>query len=74
MVREAHGFAEPMPDDVREDELAVVPAIELLLSFGIRPEAIKRLIRAYGDGLVRIVETETDWYRTEIEQPLLEGA
>ncbi len=74
VVREAHGFAEPRPEDhVREDELAVVPAIELLLSFGIRPEAIKRLLRAYGDGLRRIVETETDWYRTEVELPLLEG-
>ena len=42
VVREAHGFAEPMPDDhVREDELAVVAAIELLLSFEIRPEAIQ---------------------------------
>ena len=74
VVREAHGFAEPRPEDhVREDELAVVPAMELLLSFGIRPEAIKRLLRAYGDGLRRIVETETDWYRTEVELPLLEG-
>jgi adenylate cyclase len=74
VVREAHGFAEPMPDDhVREDELAVVPAIELLLSFGMRPEAIQRLLRAYGDGLRRLVETETDWYRTEVELPLLEG-
>jgi len=28
VVREAHGFAEPRPEDhVREDELAVVPAI-----------------------------------------------
>jgi adenylate cyclase len=73
-VREAHGFAEPGPEDhVREDELAIVPAMELLLSFGIRPEAINRLLRAYGDGLRRIVETETDWYRTEVELPLLEG-
>ena len=74
VAREAHGFAEPGPEDyVREDELAIVPAMELLLSFGIRPEAINRLLRAYGDGLRRIVETETDWYRTEVELPLLEG-
>jgi class 3 adenylate cyclase len=74
VVREAHGFAEPRPEDhVREDELAVVPTIELQLSFGIRPEGIERLLRAYGDGLRRIVETETDWYRTEVQQPLLEG-
>jgi len=74
VVREAHGFAEPRPEDhVREDELAALPAIELQLSSGIRPEMIERLLRAYGDGLGRIVETETDWYRTEVQQPLLEG-
>jgi adenylate cyclase len=74
VVQEAHGFAEPRPEDrVREDELALVPAMELLLSLGIRPEAIQRLLRAYGDGLRRIVETETDWYRTEVELPFLEG-
>jgi class 3 adenylate cyclase len=73
VVREALGFAEPRPEDhVREDELAVVPAIELQLSSGIRPEVIQRLLRAYGDNLRRIVETETDWYRTEVQQPLLE--
>jgi adenylate cyclase len=74
VVREAHGFAEPRPEDhVREDELAVVPAIELMLSSGIRPEVIERLLRAYGDGLRRIVETETDWYRSEVQVPLLQG-
>ena len=74
VVREAHGFAEPRPEDhVREDELAVVPVIELQLSSGIRAEVMKRLLRAYGDGLRKIVETETDWYRTEVELPLLEG-
>jgi adenylate cyclase len=74
VIREAHGFAEPRPEDhVREDELAAVPAIEFQLSSGIRPELIERLLRAYGDGLRRIVETETDWYRTEVQQPLLEG-
>lgn len=74
VIREAHGYAEPRPEDhVREDEFAVVPAIELQLSSGIRPEMIKRLLRAYGDGVRRIVETETDWYRSEVELPLLES-
>ena len=73
VVREAHGFAEPGPEDhVREDELAVVPAIENQLASGIRPEVIERLLRAYGDGLRKIVEIETDWYRTEVQMPLLE--
>ena len=74
VVREAHGFAEPRPEDhVREDELTVVPLIELQLSSGIKPEVIERLLRAYGDGLRKIVETETAWYRTEVQTPLLEG-
>ena len=74
VVREAHGFAEPRPEDhVREDELTVVPLIELQLSSGIKPEVIERLLRAYGDGLRTIVETETAWYRTEVQTPLLEG-
>jgi adenylate cyclase len=73
VIREAHGFAEPRPEDhVREDELAVVPAIENQLASGIRPEVIERLLRAYGDGLRKIVEIETDWYRTEVQMPLLE--
>jgi adenylate cyclase len=73
VIREAHGFAEPRPDDhVREDELAIVPTIEAGLSYGTQPEAIKRLLRAYADGLRTIVQTETDWYRTEVELPLLE--
>jgi len=74
VIREAHGFAEPGPEDhVREDELSVVPAIENQLAAGIRPEVIERLLRAYGDGLRKIVEIETDWYRTEVQMPLLEG-
>ena len=74
VIREAHGFAEPRPEDhVREDELAVVPAIENQLACGIRPEVIERLLRAYGDGLRKIVEIETDWYRTEVQMPLLEA-
>jgi adenylate cyclase len=74
VVREAHGFAEPRPEDhVREDELSVVPLIELQLASGIRAEVIQRLLRAYGDGLRKIVETETAWYRTEVQTPLLEG-
>jgi adenylate cyclase len=74
VIREAHGFAEPGPEDyVREDELTVVPAIENQLAAGIRPEVIERLLRAYGDGLRKIVEIETDWYRTEVQMPLLEA-
>jgi adenylate cyclase len=74
VVREAVGFAEPRPEElVREDELSVVPAIELQLSQGVRPVVIERLLRVCADSLRRIVETETDLWRTDVELPLLEG-
>jgi adenylate cyclase len=74
VVREAVGFAEPRPEDhVREDELSVVPAIELQLSKGFRPVVIERWLRVCAEGLRRIAETETDWWKTEVELPLLEA-
>jgi len=74
VIREAVGFAEPKPEDhVREDELSVMPVIELQLSSGFRPLVIERWLRVCGDSLRRIAETETDWYRTEVVQPLLEA-
>jgi hypothetical protein len=74
VVREALGFAEPRAEDrVREDELSVVHAIEIQLSNGVRPIAIERWLRASADSLQRIAETETDWWRSEVEMPLLEG-
>ena len=74
VVREAVGFAEPRPDDyVREDELSVVAAIELQLSMGFRPAVIEGWLRVCADSVRRIAETETDWWRTEVELPLLQG-
>jgi adenylate cyclase len=74
VVRAAIGFAEPRPEDrVREDELAVVQAIELQLSKGFRPAVIESWLRVCEDSLRRITETETDWYGTEVIRPLLES-
>ena len=74
VVREALGFAEPGPEDpVREDERSTVPAIQLQLSQGVRPVMIERWLRVCADGLRRIAETESDWWKTDIEQPLLRG-
>ncbi len=71
-VREAFGLAEPRPEDtVREDELSVVPAIELQLAAGFRPAHIERWLRVCGDSLRRIAETETGGWRSEVEVPLL---
>ncbi|MFL5736869.1 MAG: hypothetical protein ACJ76P_05990, partial [Actinomycetota bacterium] len=50
VIREAIGMAPPSPDDrLRDDEMAVVPFVELLLSEVFRPAAIERLLRVQGD-------------------------
>ena len=57
VIREAIGMAEPSPDDrLREDEMAIVPFIELQLAEGFRPAAIERLLRVEGDSTRRIAE------------------
>jgi adenylate cyclase len=72
VVREAFGFAEPGPDDlVREDELSVVPVLELQLAKGFDPVVIERWLRVCGDSLRRITETETAWWHSEVITPLL---
>jgi adenylate cyclase len=72
VVREAFGFAEPGPEDtVHENELSVVPVIELQLAEGFHPVAIERWLRVCGDSLRRIAETETKGWRSEVVMPLL---
>jgi adenylate cyclase len=72
VVREAFGLAEPRPEDtVRNDELSVVPLLQLQLAKGFRPVVIERWLRVYGDSLRRIAETETGWWRSEIVTPLV---
>ena len=72
VVREAIGFAQPRPEDrIREDELRIAPVIERLLATGSRAAVIERLLRVWGESLRRIAETEGDWWRSEVEMPLL---
>jgi adenylate cyclase len=72
VIREAIGMAEPSPDDrLREDELAIVPFIELQLAQGFRPAAIERLLRVQGDSTRRITEQEAAWWRTEVIEPAM---
>jgi len=74
VVREAFGHPEPRPEDyVREDELAVVSAVEFQLSSGFRPVVIERWLRVYEESLRRIAETETDMYGSEVVSPLLDA-
>jgi adenylate cyclase len=72
VVREAVGFAEPGPQDqVHDNELSVVPLLQLQLSKGFRPVVIERWLRVYGDSLRRIAETEAAWWNSQVMTPLV---
>jgi adenylate cyclase len=72
VVREAIGMAQPSPDDrLREDEMAIVPFVELQLAEGFRPPAIERLLRVQGDGTRRITEQEGAWWNSEVIAPAM---
>jgi adenylate cyclase len=70
VVRESIGMAPPSPDDrLREDEMRIVPFIELQLAEGFRPVAIERLLRVQGEGTRRITEQEAAWWSSEVIEP-----
>ncbi len=72
VIREAIGMAEPSPDDrLREDEMAIVPFIELQVAEGFRPAAIERLLRVQGDSTRRITEQEGAWWVSEVIEPAM---
>jgi adenylate cyclase len=72
VVREAVGGALPSPDDrIRENELPIIDFVQLQLREGFRPQAAERLLRAEGDGIRRVAESEAAWWRTEIIMPSL---
>jgi adenylate cyclase len=71
-IRDAVGGPAASPHDrLREDELEIVPLIEFQLAEGFRPIAIERAIRVYGDSLRRVAESEAEWWRSEIVQPMM---
>jgi adenylate cyclase len=72
VVREAIGMAQPSPDDrLRDDEMAIVPFIELQLAEGFRVPAIERLLRVEGDSTRRVTEQEGAWWNSEVIEPAM---
>jgi adenylate cyclase len=72
VVREAIGMAQPSPDDrLRDDEMRIVPFIELQVAEGFRPAAIERLLRVQGDSTRRITEQEAAWWNSEVIEPAM---
>jgi adenylate cyclase len=71
-LREAVGMAPPSPDDrLREDEIAIVPFIELQIAEGFRPAAIERVLRVQGDSTRRIADQEAALWRSEVMEPAI---
>jgi adenylate cyclase len=71
VMREAIGSALPSPADrVREDELAIVPLIQVELAHGFRPIAVERFLRTLGDSARRVAETEGNNWNSEVLAPL----
>jgi adenylate cyclase len=69
LIREAVGAGAPDPDDlVREDELAIVPMLELAHGMGIEVESTGRLLRVMGDSMRRVAESQARWWETEVQQ------
>jgi adenylate cyclase len=74
VVREALGYAPPDPTDrMRDDELGVVPLLQLQCEHGFRPAVIERALRVFGESMRRIAETESDWWRSEVVMPLIDA-
>jgi class 3 adenylate cyclase len=71
-IREAIGFAIAGPDEhMREDEIDVVPMIQVALGGGMPPVTVERLLRVYGEGLRRMAETETEAWMTHVISPAI---
>lgn len=70
-MREATGSAPPRPEDrLRALELETLPALELEIKYGFRPQVVERTLRAWGDSLRRMADVEADVWMSDVLQPL----
>jgi adenylate cyclase len=72
-VLESMGFAPMVPDEpMREDELEIVPLLQLARSTGILdPVWLARIGRAYAEGLRLAANVENEAYRARFTGPVL---
>ena len=72
LIREAIGMAQPSANDfLREDELAIVPFLQLQVDEGFNPVSIERLLRVQGEGTRKIAEQEGAWWYAEVIAPAI---
>jgi adenylate cyclase len=71
-VHEALGLVPPSAEDrVREDDMQMFPVGQFALGLGMSEANVLRVLRVYGDNLGRIAEAESQFFHTNIEEPLL---
>jgi adenylate cyclase len=69
-IREAAGAVAPAPGDrIRDEELPYAELIEAQVKAGFRPAAVQQLIRAQGDSMRRMAETESAIWQSEVIEP-----
>ena len=67
-------MAPPEPDDrLREDELAILPVIQIQIDKGFRMASIERLLRVQGNSTRRVAEQEAAWWYAEVIEPAFEA-
>lgn len=72
VLRDVTGGTPAAPGDlVREDELEILPLVEDQLALGFRRQVVERALRVYGDSLRRVAESEAEWWRSEVQEPML---
>jgi adenylate cyclase len=72
VVREASGWGAFDPAArVREDEAEILPWLAIQVRLGFRLPAIERLLRTMHDTLRRLAEAESEWFRSEVANPLI---
>ena len=73
-IREATGSVAPQPDDrVRDEELACAEMLETQVKAGFREAAMLQLLRAQGDSMRRLAETEGAMWQSEVIAPAMEA-
>ena len=70
---ESMGFAWTSADDpIRQDELEVLPLIQLAISSGLLdPAWVRRVGRAYAEGMRLVANVENEAYTARFEEPVL---
>lgn len=72
VLRDVTGGRTAGPDDlVHENEMEILPLVEYQVKLGFRWQAVERSLRVYGDSLRRIAEAEAEWWRSEVQDPML---